>query len=124
MKPKTYYTLTIDGKEMVKSPLLSEVTLRTPNVEDEYKIAKHVNGEVVNVWGFLVDPETGRKKAYASHKGKKIKPSPIPDSMKKTVLKINCCGKKIAGAISTLKREYKARKNLKLLEKKVEFFDL
>lgn len=124
MKTKTYYTLTIDGKEMAKSSLLSEVALKTPNVEDHYKIAKHEHGEIVRTWGFTVNPVNGQKSAFATNKGKRVKPAPIPNKMKKAVFKVNCFGKRVADKVSTLKREYMVRKNLKLLEKKVELFDL
>lgn len=124
MKNKTYYTLTIDGKEMAKSSLLSQVAITTPHVEDHYEIKKMRGTQVVKIWGYTVNPVNGQKTPYASHEGVPVKPTEIPDKMKKAVFKLNCLGKRVGSAVSTLKREYKVRKNLKLLEKKVEIFDL
>jgi hypothetical protein len=123
MQNKKYYTLTIDGKEMVKSTSLSEVAINTPHVEDHYEINQMRNGKVLKKWGYSVNPVNGEKTMYSSHTDTRVKPPEIPDKMKKAVTKINCLGKRVGGIVSTLKREYKVRKNLKLLEKKVELFD-
>ena len=129
IKNNTYYTLTVDGKEMVKSKLLSGAALKPNEVnpKTKYEIAKHVDGKIVRTWGYIVDPETNEKQTFTTFDGKPFRHmggKPIPSSMTQPIKKTICLGKRLVNAVSTLKREYKVRKNLKLIEKKVHLFDL
>tara|TARA_R100000278_G_scaffold17602_4_gene17672 strand:+ start:7222 stop:7617 length:396 start_codon:yes stop_codon:yes gene_type:complete len=129
IKNNTYYTLTVDGTEMAKSKLLSGVALKPNEVnpKTKYEIAKHVDSKVVRTWGYIVDPETGEKQTFTTFNGKPFRhmgSKPIPSSMIQPIKKTICLGKRLVNAVSTLKREYKVRKNLKLIEKKVHLFDL
>jgi len=129
IKNNTYYTLTVDGKEMAKSKLLSAVALKPHEVDpkEKYEIAKHVDRKVVRTWGYIVEPKTGEKQTFTTFDGKPFRHmggKPIPRSMMQPINKTISLGKRLVNAVSTLKREYKVRKNLKLIEKKVHLFDL
>jgi hypothetical protein len=129
MEIQATYTLVIDGKQIATSKLLSNVALKPDEVnpKNKYEIAKHVNGKIVRTWGYIIDPETKQKQTFTTYNGKPFRHmggNPIPSSMVEPVKKFTRWGKRVVKTVSTLKREYKVRKNLKLLEKKVELFDL
>lgn len=129
MKMETKYTLVVDGNLITSGKLLSNVALKPVevNAKSKYEIAKHVDGKIVRTWGYIVDPETKQKQTFTTYDGKPFRHmggNPIPSSMVEPVKKFTSWSKRVVKAVSTLKREYKVRKNLKLLEKKVELFDL
>jgi hypothetical protein len=125
MKTKTYYTLTIDGKEMAKSKLLSEVALKPKYVEDHYEITKYENGNAMKSWGYTVNPENNQRVPFTTGWSGTIgSKSKLPPKIKQVAKKIKNLREGAGKLVSTLKSEYQVRKNLKLLEKKVELFDL
>lgn len=115
MKNKTIYTLVIDGKEKIKSTLLSNVAIKTDKVKDHYEIRKYQNGKIAKVWGYSVN--NGKKIPYASHD------TDTKTKIKKSISKISGFSNRVCNVLSTIKSEYKIRRNLKALEKKVDLFE-
>lgn len=128
---QTKYILIVDGKEIAKHKMLSKVAIQPKelkdNVEDYFEIQKVVNGTVVKKWGYTVNPVNGQKIPYADNTPLlleyKINEKAIRISNKAMKKFCEMSGKSF-DLFKTLKNEYKVRKNLKLLERKAELFDL
>ena len=115
MKNKTIYTLVIDGKQITTSPLLSDVAIKTDKVKDHYEIRKYQKGKIAKVWGYSIHGND--KIPYASHD------TDTKTKIKKSISKVSGFGNRVCNVLSTIKSEYKIRRNLKLLEKKVDLFE-
>jgi uncharacterized Fe-S radical SAM superfamily protein PflX len=118
MKTNTIYTLVIDGKEVAKSTLLSNVAIKTDKVTDHYEIRKYQKGKIAKIWGYSV--RDGKKIGYHSHDTD----TQTKTKIKKSMLKISDFSNRVCNVLSTIKSEYKIRRNLKSLEKRVELLDL
>jgi hypothetical protein len=116
MKNNTIYKLIVDGKEVARDTLLTGVAIKAEKVKDHYEIRKYYKGNIVKLWGYSI--KDGNRVEYASHANDStIQKTKIVQS------KVSKFIGRVSNVLSTIKSEYRVRKNLKQIERKVDLWD-